>query len=339
MIRVGIVGAGYWGPNLLRNFADSGDECRVVAVADLVRHRLATLARRYPSLELTTDAKEVLEHPGIDAVVVATPVSTHYDLALRALMAGKHVLVEKPLAATAEQARHLVEEAARRGRVLMVDHTFVYTGAVRCIHQLVQSGELGELYYYDAVRINLGTFQHDVNVIWDLASHDLSILDLVVPGRPCAVSATGTAHVPGRSEDIAYLTLYFDGSLIAHLHVNWLAPVKVRRTLIGGSRKMIVYDDMEASERVRVYDRGITVDDSPESVRQLQIGYRAGDVWAPRLDVTEALAGVVSQFLSCIASGAPSPSDGAAGLRVVELLEAASRSLLDRGRPVEVRLS
>jgi predicted dehydrogenase len=332
VIGVGLVGAGYWGPNLLRNFADAA-ECRVVAVADRSRAQLEPLGRRYPTVELLTDAKEVIEHPDVDAVVVATPVSTHYEIARSALEAGKHVLVEKPLAANADQGRRLLEEAERRGRVLMVDHTFIYTGAVRCIHDLVRRGELGELYYYDSVRINLGMFQSDVNVIWDLAAHDLAVLDHVVPARPVAVSATGSSHVAGNPEDIAYLTLHFDDSLIAHLHVNWLAPVKVRRTLIGGSRKMIVYDDLEPSEKVRVYDRGIS---ARGSLRDLQIHYRAGDVWSPRLDVTEALAVVVAHFLACIAGRERPLSDGAAGLRVVRLLEAASRSLAERGRPVEL---
>jgi predicted dehydrogenase len=336
LIRVGLVGCGYWGPNLLRNFADAAG-CRVVAVADRLPARLEPVKRRYPTIETGTDAAAVLEHPEIDAVAIATPVSSHFELALRALRAGKHLLVEKPLAASEEQARRLVDEAARRGRVLMVDHTFLYTGAVRRIHELVHGGELGELYYYDSVRINLGLFQHDVNVIWDLAAHDLAILDHVVPARPRAVSATGISHVPGSHEDIAYLMLHFDGRLIAHLHVNWLAPVKVRQTLIGGSRKMIVYDDLEPSEKVKIYDRGITIDNAAESAYKLQIGLRTGDMWAPQLDLSEALAGVVAHFLSCIESGARPLSDGEAGLRVVRLLEAASRSLASRGEPVELR--
>jgi predicted dehydrogenase len=335
VIGVGLVGYGYWGPNLLRNFAESPG-CRVVAASDLRPERLDLLKRRFPQVETSSDARSVLDDPRVDAVVIATPVSTHHELALHALRAGKHVWVEKPLAANVDEAARLVDEAHRRGRILMVDHTFVYTGAVRRIRDLVTGGDLGELYYYDSVRINLGLFQHDVNVIWDLAAHDLSILDHVVPQRPVAVSAAGCSHVPGGLEDIAYLTLHFENSLLAHLHVNWLAPVKVRRTLIGGSRRMIVYDDLELSEKVRVYDRGITVADSPELVYQLQIGYRTGDMWAPQLDLSEALQVAVAHFLSCIESGARPETDGEAGLRVVRALAAASRSIAERGRPVEL---
>ncbi|MGE0043485.1 MAG: Gfo/Idh/MocA family protein, partial [Vicinamibacterales bacterium] len=251
MIGIGVIGLGYWGPNLLRNFAENPD-ARVVAVSDLRPERLATAAARYPAVRTTTDARSVFSDPAVDAVVIATPVSTHFDLALAALQAGKHVLVEKPLAASVDEGRRLAEAADSRGLVLMVGHTFVYTGAVRKIQALVSSGELGDVYYYDSVRVNLGLFQRDVNVVWDLAVHDLSIMDYVLPARPTAVSATGMSHVAGGTENIAYLTLFFDGRLIAHVHVNWLAPVKIRRTLIGGSQRMIVYDDLEPSEKIKV---------------------------------------------------------------------------------------
>ena len=260
---------------------------------------------RFPSVHALTDYREMLADPGIDAVAIATPISTHYNLALQALQAGKHVLVEKPLAARSEDAIRLIEEADSRNRVLMVDHTFVYTGAVRKIKELISGDTLGDIYYYDSVRVNLGLFQHDLNVIWDLAVHDLSIMDYVLPYRPCAVSATGMSHFPGEPENIAYLTLFFDEPLIAHLHVNWLAPVKIRRTLIGSSQKMIVYDDLEPSEKIKVYDKGISRNNGSESVYQMLISYRTGDMWAPHLDTTEALRAELRHFVRCIEHGQP----------------------------------
>ena len=335
MIRVGVIGYGYWGPNLVRNFIEA-DGSQVVAVSDVRPERLILVQTRYPTIRTTTDWRELLTDTTIDAVAIATPISTHYELALQALRAGKHVLVEKPLAATAEQAKRLVDEASHRNQVLLVDHTFVYTGAVRKIRELVTSGALGQIYYYDAVRVNLGLFQHDVNVIWDLAVHDLSIMDYVLPLRPCAVSATGMNHVSGQPENIAYITLFFEDSLIAHIHVNWLAPVKVRRTLIGGSQKMIIYDDLEPSEKVKVYDKGISVTNDPESVYQMLISYRMGDMWAPQVDMTEALRTEAQHFIRCIERGERPITDGQAGLRVVRLLEAASLSMMQHGRPLEL---
>ena len=335
MIGVGVIGYGYWGPNLVRNFGELPD-ARVVAVSDRRPERLALVRGRYPAVETSTDHHGLVADPRVDAVAIATPVSTHFDFAMEALRAGKHVLVEKPLAATSEQALQLIEEAARRHRVLMVDHTFVYTSAVRKIQELVASNALGQIYYYDSVRVNLGLFQHDVNVIWDLAVHDLSILDYVLPARPVAVSATGISHVAGKPEDIAYLTLFFGGDLIAHFHVSWLAPVKVRRTLVGGSRRMIVYDDLEPSEKVKVYDKGITVNNGGESTYQMLIGYRTGDMWAPHLDMTEALRTEAAHFIRCIEDREPAITDGEAGLRVVEILEAASLSMAKKGLPVEL---
>jgi predicted dehydrogenase len=341
MIGVGVIGYGYWGPNLVRNFSETLGS-RVVAVCDLRPERLVLVQGRYPAVETTTDYRELLANPRVDAVAIATPVRTHFELAMQALGAGKHVLVEKPLAATSEQAVRLIEEADRRNRLLMVDYTFVYSGAVRKIRELVASDELGDIYYYDSVRVNLGLFQHDVNVVWDLAVHDLSIMDYVLPSRPCAVSATGMSHVPGEPENIAYLALFFDGCLIAHIHVNWLAPVKVRRTLISGSRKMIVCDDLEPSEKVKVYDKGITddkgiiVDNNQESMYQMLIGYRTGDMWAPQLDMTEALRTEVLHFIDCIEKGECPITDGEAGLWVVRILEAATQSMAKRGRLVEL---
>lgn len=335
MIGVGVVGYGYWGPNLVRNFADN-PRVTLVSVCDLRPERLAHVQSRYPTVEITTDFETMLADPRIDAIAVATPVSAHYRLALRALEAGKHVLVEKPLTSTSQEAEHLLQVAAERNRVLMVDHTFVYTGAVRRMRDLVRNGHLGELYYYDSVRVNLGLFQHDVSVIWDLAVHDLSIMDFVIEAKPVAVSATGVSHVPGQPENLAYITLFFESTLIAHLHVNWLAPVKVRRTLVGGSQRMIVYDDLEPSEKVKVYDRGITLNPSTESVYQMLIGYRTGDMWAPQLDMTEALKGEINHFVDCIESGCQPQTDGPMALRVIRILEAASRSLSERGQLVEL---
>ncbi len=337
MIRVGVVGYGYWGPNLVRNFAEC-PSAEVVAVSDLHPERLATVAKRYPAIATTTDHRDLLKRSDLDAVVIATPVSTHFEIAQAALDAGKHVLVEKPLAATSDQVRRLMELAARRQRVLLVDHTFVYTGAVRKIRELITGGRIGEIYYYDSARVNLGLFQHDVNVLWDLAVHDLSIMDHLLDQKPVAVSATGISHVPGKPENIAYLTLFFDSTLIAHIHVNWLAPVKLRRTLIGGSREMIVYDDLEPIEKVKVYDKGITVNDNPdaESVYRMLVGYRAGDMWAPNVEGPEALRTEAMHFLDCIGNGAQPVTGGECGLRVVRLLEAATRSMAERGRAVEL---
>jgi predicted dehydrogenase len=341
MIGVGVIGCGYWGPNLVRNFYDTPG-CRVVAMSDLSAERLAKLQARYPTIETTTDYHDLLRDRRIDAVVIATPVSTHYELALDALRADKHVLIEKPMTADVDEAQRLVDEAARRRRVLAVDHTFVYTSAVRRIHELATSGELGDIYYYDSVRVNLGLFQHDVNVVWDLAVHDLSIMDRVLPARPVAVSATGLGHIPGEPENISYVTFHFETPLIAHVHVNWLAPVKVRRTLIGGSRKMIVYDDLEPSEKIKVYDKGITVGngDGRRLVNgqryAMLVGYRTGDVWAPHLDLTEALTVEARHFVDCITTGQTPIVDGHAGVRVVRLLDAATQSMRMGGRIVEL---
>lgn len=338
MIGIGVIGFGYWGPNLVRNFHEMADS-RVLAVSDVRMERLALAASRYPGIGIMQDSAELIRSPAVDAVVVATPVSAHYQLAMEALRAGKHVLVEKPLAMTSEQAWQLIEEAEKRRLVLMVDHTFVYTGSVGKIKELIGSGDVGDLYYYDSVRVNLGLFQHDVNVLWDLAVHDLSIMDYLLPVRPCAVSASGITHFPGQPDNIAYLTLFYDSSLLAHVHVNWLAPVKVRRTLIGGSKKMIMYDDVEPSEKVKVYDKGVTRQPQSkhsENVYQMLVGYRAGDMWAPQLDNTEALRREARHFLDCIGQSKVPITNGEAGARVVEILEAATLSLAQRGAPIEL---
>jgi len=339
VIRLGVVGYGYWGPNIVRNFADVPD-CQLAAVSDMRPERLAMVRNRYPAIKTYADPNELIADRRVDAVVIVTPVSTHYDLALQALRAGKHVMVEKPLTSTSEQAARLVEEAEKRKLVLHVDHTFVYTGAVRKMRELVTSDALGEIYYYDSVRVNLGLFQHDVNVIWDLAVHDLAIMDHVLASKPVAVSATGMSHVGDEPENIAYVTLFFENRLIAHLHVNWLAPVKVRRTLVGGSRKMIVYDDLEPSEKIKVYDKGVTVNGNGNgngnNRYRMLIDYRSGDMYAPQLDITEALNTEAKHLIKCIELGQPTMTDGQAGLRVVRILEAATASIAARGRVIEL---
>jgi predicted dehydrogenase len=335
MVRIGVIGYGYWGPNLVRNFFETPDT-RVTTVCDLRAERLAQVRMRYPTVQTTATAAELIHSAEVDAVVVATPVSSHYDLARQALEADKHVLVEKPLAARSEQARSLIDEAARRRRVLMVDHTFVYTGAVRKIKQLVDAGEVGEIYYYDSARVNLGLFQHDVSVVWDLAVHDLSIMDYVIAAKPQAVSATGISHIPGKPANIAYLTLLFEGNLIAHVNVNWLAPVKIRRTLIGGSKKMIVYDDLEPSEKIKVYDKGVVVNNAAENMYQMLVGYRAGDMWAPQISLTEALKVEAEHFVDCVQKGTTPITGGEVGYRVTRILEAATLSMAERGRLVEL---
>ncbi len=334
-IGVGVIGYGYWGPNLARNLAET-PECDLIAIAEL-KVELANLARkRHPAALVSEKTRDLINHPKVDAVVIATPVLTHHALALEALRAGKHVLVTKPLAQTSEQCLELIAEAARRRLTLMVDHTFVYTGAVRKIKELISKGELGDIYYYDSVRVNLGLFQHDGNVIWDLAVHDLSIMDYVLPSKPRAVSATGMAHVPRGLENTAYLTLFFDGNIIAHVHSNWLSPVKVRRTLIAGSRRMIVYDDLEPSEKIKVYDKGITLNGDSESVYKMLVGYRTGDMWAPQIDIAEALRVEAKHFADCVANSRKPQTDGESALRTIRLLEAATQSMAAQGRPVEV---
>ncbi|BAZ83355.1 Gfo/Idh/MocA family oxidoreductase [Sphaerospermopsis kisseleviana CS-549] len=336
-VKIGVIGYGYWGPNLVRSFADiPGSE--VIVVSDFKLDRLAKVRSRYPAIKLTTNSQDLLTDPKIDAIAIATPASTHYELALAALQAGKHLLIEKPMTVASEQAKRLIEEAQKRNLVLMVDHTFVYTGAVRKMQELVATKVIGDVYYYDSVRVNLGLFQHDVNVIWDLAVHDLSIMDYVLPSKPYAVSATGISHIPNEPENIAYLTLFFEHNLIAHIHVNWLAPVKVRRTLLGGSKKMICYDDLEPSEKIKVYDKGITVNGSPENLYQMLVSYRTGDMCSPKLDMTEALQTEALHFLHCIQSGKRPITDGEAGLRVVRILEAATQSIQQQGRLIELDL-
>ncbi|MBV9066237.1 MAG: Gfo/Idh/MocA family oxidoreductase [Methylobacteriaceae bacterium] len=335
-IGIGIVGYGYWGPNLVRNFA-SCEASRVIAVSDLDGAKLGACSRRHPEIATTSHFKDLLQNPQIDAVAIATPVDTHFELAQAALNAGKHVLVEKPLAPTSEQVSRLIDEADRRGLTLMVDHTFLYTPAVRKIRELLLQNQLGEVYYYDSTRSSLGLFQRDVNVIWDLAVHDIAIIQYLLNEDPVAVSATGSCHVAGSPENMAHITLFFASKCVAHVSVNWLSPIKVRQTFVGGSKKMIVYDDLEPTEKIKVYDKGITLNAPSEDAHQFRIGYRAGDMWAPHISTTEALQTEVEHFIECVGTGSSPISDGLSGLRVIEVLEAASRSIADQGKPVELK--
>lgn len=335
MVSCGIIGYGYWGPNLARNVSEAAG-AELSAISDMQQAALDRAGSRYPGVSLHRNWLDMISDPKIDAVLVATPVSSHFEIALAALQAGKHVLVEKPITTTSAEARTLIEEADRRGLILMVDHTFVYTPAVRKIRELIVDGSLGDIYYYDSTRVNLGLFQSDVNVIWDLAVHDFSILEFLLDKRPAAISASGSSHIEGRPENIAHLTLFFESGTVAHLNVNWLAPVKVRQTLIGGSRKMIVYDDMQNSEKIKVYDRGVDVISDTELMKQMRVSYRMGDMWAPQLSVREALLTEITHFVECIEQGKRPDTSGENGLSVVEMLEAAMKSTRSRGAPVEL---
>lgn len=336
-LGIGVIGCGYWGPNLLRNFHQNPD-CRLRAVADLNPKRRAWALSQYPHIQATDSVDALIQDPGIQAIAIATPVQTHFELALKCLQAGKHILVEKPLTHKSALARQLIEEAAKRDLVLMVDHTYIYTPAVQRIRALIEAGELGEIYYYDSARINLGLVQADVNVLWDLAVHDLSIIQFLFQEAPQAVSATGMRHIPGRAETIAYLTLHYASGFIAHCHVNWLSPVKVRRTLIGGSRKMVVYDDVEPSEKLRIYDTGVDVAQPTcpkgHADYRLMIDYRKGDICIPHLSGQEALSQEVTHFVDCIRAGRKPLSGGAEGLQLVQMLEAATQSLFLKGQPI-----
>jgi len=332
VIRVGVIGYGYWGPVVARNI-HAAEGCRLVAICDGNSAALARASKAYPNIQMMTDARELIRSPQVDAVAVVTPVWTHFKFAKAALENGKHIFVEKPFTAKASQALDLIDLALAKNLQIMVDHTFLFTGAVRKIRQLIEEGALGKIFYYDSTRVNLGLFQHDVNVIWDLAPHDLAIMDHLVGAKPEAVSATGQCHLNGL-EDVAYLTIYFS-DMLAHVNVNWLSPVKVRTTLIGGEKKMVVWNDMEADEKVKVYDKGVAIR-SGQGVYDLLVSYRSGDMWAPKVDQAEALKLEANYFRDCIEKNETPFNDAFAGLRVVQLLEAAGQSLKQRGRPVEL---
>ena len=328
VLRFGVIGYGYWGPNVVRNL-DQLDKAEVLGVSDLSASARKRVQKAYPHLEVTSDPAELLSSAEIDAIAVVTPVWTHFELAKAALENGKHVFVEKPFTSTTAQAEELIELAARKNLKIMVDHTFLFTPAVRKIRQLLDEDALGRLYYYDSTRVNLGLFQHDVNVIWDLAPHDLSIMDHLISQRPEAIVATGQSHLNG-FEDMAFLTLYFPDKIIAHINVNWLSPVKIRTTLIGGEKKMMVWNDQAADDQIKIYDRGVTVT-SPEGVYNLLVNYRSGDMLAPRIERGEALTNELNYFVDCITNDKTPMNDGQAGMRVVKMLEASSRSVRQRG--------
>ena len=328
MIRIGVIGVGYWGPNLIRNLYKV-EECSPVAVADVDPQRLAVMERLYPGLRTVARAEEVLHAPDVDAVVIATPISTHFALAREALRSGKHVLVEKPMTATVAEGTALVDLAETAGKILMVDHTFIYAGAVQKIRGLIQAGELGHIYYYDAVRVNLGLFQRDVNVLWDLASHDFSIMAYLLDKPPVSVQGVGAApiHWDGwRQESIAYITMEFADGTLAHFHVNWLTPVKIRRILIGGSRRTVIYDHLDPDNQVKIFDKGVEVLPEQERFHTL-VQYRTGDMLAPKIEQTEALELVCRHFVECVRHGRQPLTAGREGLQVVRLLEAAQRSM------------
>jgi len=330
-MKFGVIGYGYWGPNIVRNLM-SLEGSQVIAIAEIGAHARARAQKAYPGVKVTPDASELIRCSEIDAIAVVSPVWTHYELTKAALENGKHVFVEKPFTSTSAQGEELIDLAARKGLKIMVDHTFLFTGAVRKIKELLDAGALGSLYYYDSTRVNLGLFQHDVNVLWDLAPHDLSIMDYLIKGDPEGIVATGQGHLNGH-EDVAYMTLYFPEKVIAHINVNWLSPVKVRTTLIGGEKRMLVWNDLEADEKLKVYDKGVEIS-SKEGVYDLLVSYRSGDMWSPQLEQSEALRQELAYFVDCISSGHEPFNNGCAGLRVVRMLEKANESLNTKGAMV-----
>ncbi len=332
-MKIGVVGLGYWGPNLVRNFLSTNHVDGVVC-CDVSERRLQMAKQKFPSAEVTSSYEDLLARPDVDAVVIATPVSTHFPLGIKALQAGKHLLLEKPMTSSVDEAQRLIDAATAGGLIVMVDHTFVYTGAVRKIKESIERGVIGDILYFDSVRVNLGLFQHDTNVIWDLAPHDLSIMDYLIGKNPVAVSAVGVNHF-NDVEDLAYLTVHYDHKLMAHFHVNWLSPVKIRKILIGGSKLMVVYDDMEPSEKVKVYDKGVEIRET-EAIYKTLVQYRTGDMYAPKIDLTEALSLMTNEFVEAVRTGKRPLTDGVSGLNVVRILEAAEKSLRSGGRMVEL---
>jgi len=327
-MKFGVIGYGYWGPNIVRNLV-SLEGAEVAGIAEINAGARNRAMKAYPGIHVTADSMELIKSPDIDAIAVISPVWTHYELTKAALENGKHVFVEKPFTSNAAQGEELVNLATQKNLRIMVDHTFLFTGAVRKISQLIKEGALGNLYYYDSTRVNLGLFQHDVNVLWDLAPHDLSIMDYLINGDPEAIVATGQGHLNGH-EDVAFVTLYFPENVIAHINVNWLSPVKVRTTLIGGEKRMVVWNDLEADEKVKVYDKGVKISNQ-EGVYELLVSYRSGDMWSPQLEQIEALRKELSYFVECVSSSKEPFNNGCAGLRVVKMLETASESLSRKG--------
>jgi predicted dehydrogenase len=335
VLNVGVVGCGYWGPNLIRNFSNLKTS-KVLACADINENRLNHMKQLYPTLRTTTDFRELVADPGIDALVIATPVSSHYPVAREALEAGKHVFVEKPLAQSVDEGTKLVELAKRKERVLMVGHTFVYTAAVNKVKDLILDGELGDVYYVATSRVNLGIFQEDINVVWDLAPHDVSIMNYVLNARPLSVSAIGQSYIRPGIEDVAFLLLRYPQSTIANVHVSWLNPNKIRSTTVVGSKKMLVYDDVSSLEKIRIYDKGVTVTPHYDTFGEFQLSYRYGDISIPRLDDAEPLKIECQHFVDCIEKGATPRSGGTHGLEVLLTLDAADRSMREHGKEVAI---
>ena len=329
MLRIGVIGYGYWGPNLVRNF-NSLERAEVINICDPDSTALARARRAHPTIEAVSKPDELLRSTHIDVVAIATPVSSHFELAKAALKNDKHVFIEKPMTSTEAQAEYLIELAASKRLTIMVDHTFIFTSAVRKIKELIDRQILGNLYYYDSMRINLGLFQHDVNVIWDLAPHDLAIMDFLIRHKPVALTANGMAHFANGLQNVAYITVYFTDNLIAHFNVNWLSPVKVRTTLIGGEKKMLVWNDLQADEKIKIYDKGVELKNG-DGIYKTLVNYRTGDMWAPQLDQTEALKIEAEHFVDCITNSEKPLNDGHAGLRVVRMLKACSESLDRKG--------
>lgn len=332
MINIGIIGFGYWGPNLVRNFSNVND-AKVFSIAESRGDRHSVIQNNYHDVEIVNSAEELIDNSMIDAVVIATPVFSHYQLAKKALLAGRHVLIEKPMTASSVEAEELIEIANTKELTLMVDHTFLYTGAVQKMKQLIEEGQLGDLKYFDSTRINLGLFQPDVNVLWDLAPHDISILNHLVQKKPVSVNATGVSHTNNGIENVAYMTVNYEGDFIAHFNCSWTSPVKVRSTLIGGDKKMLVYNDLEPSEKIRVYDTGFS-HSSDEERNKILVDYRVGDVFIPKLSNQEALLGVAIDFVQSIKTKREPIADAQLGLDVVKILEAAEVSIKNNGKEV-----
>ena len=335
MLRVGVIGAGYWGPNLIRNFMLIND-VEVCCVADFDKARLAHMKKLYAGIEVTTDYRELIENPSIDVVAIATPVRTHHQLAAEALNANKHVFVEKPLAASSRQCEELIELAIRHRCKLMVGHTFVYTAAVQKMHEIIESGQLGELYYINSQRLNLGLFQKDINVIWDLAPHDVSILLHLLGEDPVAVSAVGMSHIDPAIEDVATVTLYFGKRVIAFIQNSWLDPDKIRRMTFVGSRKMMVYDDIEPTSKIRIYDKSVEKPNYYDNFAEFAYSYKYGDITIPQLKGGEPVRNELEHFVDCVLHDTPCKSDGYAGLKVVKILEATMESLAAGGKQVAI---
>lgn len=335
-ITVGVIGYGYWGPNLVRNFFAAAD-CTVKAVADGRPERLAALAKLFPTIQGVKTAEDIINDKEIDAVIVATPVFTHYALAKKALENGKHVLIEKPMTSTVAEAEDLIELAARKGLTLMADHTFLYTGAVQKMKELIDTDIVGTPRYFDSSRINLGLFQPDVNVLWDLAPHDISILTFLIAEQPVSINATGISHTRNAIENIAYMTVNYGSDFIAHFNCSWTSPVKVRQTLIGGDKKMIVYNDLEPSEKVRVYDTSYQHKTDDDNKTKIMVDYRTGDVYIPKLSGQEALAGVAKDFVESVIQKKEPLANARLGMQVVKILEASQESIKNKGKEVKIK--